>query len=397
MPLDLPRPIPEWVRGPLAPLADGTGTVLSPAEVSALVLLMLAAWGGSLALARSLPVRFTLGVVVGLHLVLALAPPLFSADVFGYLAYARLEVVHETSAYVEPPLAMPADPVLPLVGLADRVSPYGPLFTILSLPLAWLELPTAVWVLKAGHGLVALAALALVWSSARRLGRAPLPPVLFVALNPLWLVWAVGGAHNDLLAVLLLLAAIRLALARRDSIWTGAALGGAVTVKLSAGLALPFLLLGAPARRRTVAGAVAAIAVVAGLSVFILEPGAAGFAGTAFDHAGFVSLYSLPSALAGLIGLGGVSPGLRAGLGVALAAVLASAFRSVLRGGDWRAAAGWATLALVGTSTWLYPWYVVWVLPFAALGASARLRWATVVLTALVIAVRLPHGLTSVF
>jgi alpha-1,6-mannosyltransferase len=292
---------------------------------------------------------------------------------------------------------VPADPILPLVGLAERVSPYGPLFTVITLPLAWLELPTALWVLKAGHGLVALASLALVWSSARRLGRDPLAPVLFIALNPLWLVWAVGGAHNDVITVVLVLAAIRLGLARRGPIGAGAALGAATAVKLSAGLALPFLLVGTAARGRALTGAMAVTTAVGGLSVLVLEPGVLGFAGTAVDHAGFVSLYSLPSALARLTGLDGVGAGLRAVLTVSLLAAIALAVRSVLRGGDWPTAAGWATLALVATSTWLYPWYVIWVLPFAALGASVRLRRATVMLTALVIAVRLPEGLTSVF
>jgi hypothetical protein len=47
----------------------------------------------------------------------------------------------------------------------------------------------------------------------------------------------------------------------------------------------------------------------------------------------------------------------------------------------WLAGAGWATFALIASLAWLVPWYVVWVLPLAALASSLRLRQATVALT----------------
>ena len=53
----------------------------------------------------------------------------------------------------------------------------------------------------------------------------------------------------------------------------------------------------------------------------------------------------------------------------------------VWRRGDWLTGAGWSTLALVCSLAWLVPWYIVWVLPLAALGSSIRLRRATVVFT----------------
>ncbi len=48
---------------------------------------------------------------------------------------------------------------------------------------------------------------------------------------------------------------------------------------------------------------------------------------------------------------------------------------------DWLSASGWATVALIASLSWLMPWYVVWVLPLAALGTSVRLRGAALVLT----------------
>ena len=38
-------------------------------------------------------------------------------------------------------------------------------------------------------------------------------------------------------------------------------------------------------------------------------------------------------------------------------------------------------MALIATLSWLMPWYVIWVLPLAALGTSVRLRRVSLALT----------------
>ena len=43
-------------------------------------------------------------------------------------------------------------------------------------------------------------------------------------------------------------------------------------------------------------------------------------------------------------------------------------------------ASGWASVALLVTLSWVLPWYVLWVLPLAALSSSRRLRTAALVL-----------------
>lgn len=62
----------------------------------------------------------------------------------------------------------------------------------------------------------------------------------------------------------------------------------------------------------------------------------------------------------------------------------------VYRGGDWLENAGWATLVLLVTTTWLLPWYLVWFLPLAALASRPHQRIAALLLTALVLAFQLP-------
>ena len=43
--------------------------------------------------------------------------------------------------------------------------------------------------------------------------------------------------------------------------------------------------------------------------------------------------------------------------------------------------AGWATFALIVSLAWLVPWYIVWLLPLAALSTNVRLRQAALWLT----------------
>jgi len=53
----------------------------------------------------------------------------------------------------------------------------------------------------------------------------------------------------------------------------------------------------------------------------------------------------------------------------------------VRRNRDWISDAGWSTLALIATLAWLVPWYVIWLLPLAALGTSLKLRRVALVFT----------------
>ena len=75
--------------------------------------------------------------------------------------------------------------------------------------------------------------------------------------------------------------------------------------------------------------------------------------------------------------------------------------RNVRRGAlDWIDGAAWATLVLLVASSSLLPWYVVWLLPLAALARDERLRTGALVLSGLVLGVQLlgyiPHGLPLV-
>jgi hypothetical protein len=63
---------------------------------------------------------------------------------------------------------------------------------------------------------------------------------------------------------------------------------------------------------------------------------------------------------------------------------------------DWIAGSGWAALALLVTAASLLPWYVVWLMPLAALGRDRRLWKASLVLSGVMVGFQLlayiPHG-----
>jgi hypothetical protein len=62
----------------------------------------------------------------------------------------------------------------------------------------------------------------------------------------------------------------------------------------------------------------------------------------------------------------------------------------VYRGADWLENAGWATCAVLVTTTWFLPWYLIWFLPLAALAVRPYQRFTALALTALAIGLQLP-------
>jgi alpha-1,6-mannosyltransferase len=236
-----------------------------------------------------------------------------------------------------------------------------------------------------------LASLALVWRIAEALERPVVPALVLVGLNPLFLLYGVGGFHNDPFVLLLVLAGILWAVRGRGS-RAGAAIVAAAAVKVTGGLALPFVWAGSRDRRGVVLGAASAAVGVVLISA-ILFGADLGAALTPFsDQGNATSLRSFPGMISqGFLGRGVVSPTVQLLAQVAFALVLLGLVVHTWRGGDWIVNAGWATLALLLALPWVMPWYVAWLLPFAALGGNRRLRVAALTLTAFLVVVRMPY------
>ena len=369
---------PGWLSGPLHGLVGPVH--VDPQTLtwgfSAVVVAMTVAYAVALASARVLSTQMIVTAIVALHAVLLLSPPLQLTDLFNYLGYARLGALHHLNPYVHVIVNERHDPVWNLTTWHNLRSPYGPAFTLLTYPLGVLPLPVAYWVLKAATVLGGLGFLALVWRCARQLGRDPRLAVLFVAANPVYLVYELGGFHNDVFMLIPALAAVSLLLSRRDA-WSGAALTLAVAIKFTAALMLPFLLLAAGTGRRRVRLLAGAAAVALPLTAISIQA----FGWTIpnlSDQSSLLTNFSIPNLVGMVLGQGGGTPTV-----VHLASLLVVLLAAVLlwRRRDWLTSTGWATLALVCSLSWLVPWYVVWVLPLAALAASVRLRRATLALS----------------
>lgn len=340
-----------------------------------------------LAAAPRLGRRLVWGAILVFVSGFAVAPVLLSHDVYSYVDYARLGVRHGLDPYVHPPLAAPEDPVFAQVTWTEATSAYGPLFTLLTYPLAWLPVGVAVAVLKGVAALSVLGIAALVARLAAWRGVDPLRAAAFVALNPLVLVHVVGGAHNDGLTMLLATFAVAAILSGRE-LTAGATLLAAIATKASAAFLAPFALLGSSKRGRFLGGALAAAAgiVLAAWLAFGWD-WLNGF-GLAGENQDRTSYMSIPITTARLTGLDPAAVRLAAAILFAL--VVAYLLAWTWRGGDWVHAAAWAALALLLATSWLLPWYLIWVLPLAAVSRDRPLQLLTLALTAYQLGARIP-------
>ena len=388
---------PSWMSGPLGGLLPGLTHDLQTLKVEFTVAVagMYVLYLIALLCVRAIPTWAVLATVAAVHVVFFLSPPLPLTDIFNYLHYARMGALHGLNPYVHLPIAGRHDSTYPLTTWHHLRSPYGPLFTLGTYALAPLPVPVAYWVFKGAVMSAGLGCVALVWLCAKRLGRSPRAAVLFAGLNPLYCVYGLGGQHNDVFMMLLVLAGVYLFLRSREH-FGGAALAAAVAVKASAGVLLPVVLIGARQRGRALVGAAAGVAAMGALTLVAFGPHLPNDAA----QSKLVVPFGLTNELGLALGFGGVSPGLRHVLEALLATGVAAACLVAWRGSragsersfDWIPAAAGASLVLVLTLTWVMPWYVFWAVPLAALAKGRALRVAAIVVGALLLYTWLPLG-----
>jgi hypothetical protein len=369
---------PSWMRGPLADISSQ----LAVHRFVVLLAVMSIAYVVVLVVAPQLPARIVLAVIALLVVMLAVAPPLLSTDVFDYVAYARMGT-HGVNPYAHGTVDFVYDPSYPYVGHFWNSTPtaYGPLFTLLSYAFVPLGVGGAMWAFKALAALATLGCVALAWRIAPLLGRHPLRAAVLIGLNPLVLVWGVGGGHNDALLALALLLGTWLVLRERDAVG-GAVIASAAAIKLSAGLVLPFLLIGVRRRTRVAVGIAVAVVLFVVIGLLAFGPSMTRMldALRLQERYGYGTI-SINGFARQYLHLGRAGAELKLALKAAFAGASALLAIRCLWTRNWLAAAGWSTLVLLVVMGWVMPWYVLWLLPLAALARSRLLLPATVALT----------------
>jgi alpha-1,6-mannosyltransferase len=238
-------------------LRFGHGLVLSSVLLWLGVALMLFAWLwlGRRVINRNVDRRagaerpggvteYTLIATTGFWLApLLLSVPVFSRDTYSYLAQGAL-LRDGLDPYAVGPIENPNI-------LLDNVSsiwttttaPYGPAFILVAKFVTMLvgnNVVAGTMVLR----LCMLPGLAmLIWAAprvARHVGASAVAALWICVLNPLVIIHLMGGVHNEMLMVGLMMAGIAL-MFERHHIAGVALIAVAVAVKATAGLALPFM------------------------------------------------------------------------------------------------------------------------------------------------------------
>jgi len=393
------RPMPRWLAGPFgsAGLALGNGGVI------ALLVVMFISYAFAVHTAGRLSARVVLMCIAAIHALVLLAPPLLSTDVFSYQFYGRMGALYGANPYLAGPHALALDPLFPYIGAKWAYTPtvYGPVFTAISYVLAPLSIAASALAYKAIAACASLGTVALVWNSARLRGIDPVKAAALVGLNPLVVLYGVGGGHNDLLMMLGLMAGVYLVLAHRERAGS-AMMVGAAAIKLTAGVMLAFAIASGGGRRArdhrhdVLIGAAAAAALIIGLALAWFGTGPIHLFTTVQKVQSEGDWHSIPGFVNAQLGpaVGHVTGTVFAVLFAVLCCLM---LRNVWRGRlDWIDAGAWTALALLVTASSLLPWYVAWLMPLAALATDRRLWRFAIVTTGIVLVIQLigyiPHG-----
>ncbi len=240
------RPVPRWLAGPFG----GAGVSLGLGGMIAVFAVMFVSYAAASKAADQLSGRAVLISIAVLYAVALFAPPLLSTDIFSYQAYGRMGVLYGASPYLHGPSAIGLDPLYPFIGAQWIKTPtaYGPLFTALSYLLVPFDIAANAFAYKVIAAISSLWIVVMVWNAARLRGLDPVKAVAFVGLNPVLVVYGIGGGHNDLLMLAILVTGLYMLLQRRERT-SGGLIVVAAAVKLTAGLLLPFALAGNTGRR----------------------------------------------------------------------------------------------------------------------------------------------------
>ena len=350
------------------------------------------------------------------------APPLFSKDVYSYLAQSAI-AAHGMDPYqLGPADALGIDDPLtrsiPTVWRSTP-APYGPLFLYLGRGITALTGNDVVLGIFA-HRLLAICGIAAIWWAlpklSSRLGLDPRSALWLGVANPLVLFHLFSGVHNESLMLGLMLAGLEIGLSR-------SVLLGTVLITLSADIKVPALLalgfLGMWAARERGGRLLDVLKVGVSMLVVSVAVMLAVAYGTGLGF-GWIDTLDIPTLIRSWVsvstdlGLAGGQLGILAGLGDHTTAVLTltRVLGGVVSGGmclwlllgtlrgriDPITGVGCGLGAVVLLSPTVHPWYLLWAaIPLAASTARIRFRRLSVAGSAIVALLVPPTGADFAF
>jgi hypothetical protein len=208
--------------------------------------------------------------------------PVTAGDVFDYTSQIRVLTIYHNNPLTTPPSAFPLDPFLPFNTWPQMPASYGPLWALLS---AFFSQPAgngffaAVIAQKLLSIAACLGCMVFVWLLAKRLcPERRWQAFIFFAWNPLVLFETGANGHNDTIMVLFMLAGLAALLATRWY-WQALALpllAASVLVKWTSALLIPlaviYLLRGGRARRWGLVPLGIGAAITVGYAIPVIAP-----------------------------------------------------------------------------------------------------------------------------
>lgn len=175
---------------------------------------------------------------------LMIAVPLYSRDVYAYLAQGAL-LRDGFNPYSDGPVVRPG-PLLDSMAQvwATTTAPYGPAFMSLTRAVTTVTGDQAIIGVLVMRVVLIPGLLLTLWALprlARHFGTDPAVAIWVIALNPLVLIHLVGGPHVELLMMGVLIAGITLVV-QRHHVAGVSVLALAASIKITAGIAIPFVL-----------------------------------------------------------------------------------------------------------------------------------------------------------
>jgi hypothetical protein len=339
-----------------------------------------------------------LALTILLCLLLTVIPPLVSKDVFSNIFYGKIAARYHDNPYIITPQRFAGDQLMIYVSLnwKNTAIVYGPLHTCFSMLLnlaAGQSITANIFVFKGAMALFHIANTLLVWIMLGFLApRRQRFGTMLYAWNPLALIIGVGGGHNDVMMMTLVLLALYFLV--REKKWAGyiilclSVLIKYITVVLLVALIIYFL-----SRKTRTAERLRDLALYLAvfllISVLLFFPFWAGFSTLSstlrnlqMDNlssvggllsALFISIFRfifrLPASAAETVGgiLGKV---------LLLPIFLAALWLVPRRTSDWRDLPNCfflVNLAYLLTTSYYMPWYMLWILPLISLRAWDRL------------------------